>query len=427
METNQENTEMANIYKVQENKLDEFQLNPRNIRTLDSIKIVPIEGVDEEGNLKGFQLGEFQCSAAYRREFDAYLGSLLTIKGTDVYFSTLENAPIVTTWKQALEEGGAGYYWVVDGNTRISIAKQLKEMLGESFKATIHYTHYKGDIEIEQLLFAAPTLGYNSKVPVLVEDTVQATKYFKHLTAKGMGTMDAVAQIKETFLKSTKNPTGWSVAKLSYVTTNLALGIATGVLAPEEQGMLNTEFTSLYLRYWYSKVTGNKYRVSEIDESVIEEMKRRINQLGIAVYAKETVRLPDFRITSDVAFDAYKVWVEQAASPVEVVGEEVKEEQEQEQGQEQEQAEDLSSTLYAIGAAFKEFGAEQKRAAAAKVVSPLTAAIQALAVCDPSTLAEIINKVAEAVDGINTDTPQEKDSVEKASTKALKAFKALCG
>lgn len=419
METNQENTEMANIYKVNENKLEEFQLNPRNIRTLDSIKIVPIDGVDEEGNMKGFQLGEFQCSAAYRREFDAYLGSLLTIKGTDVYFSTLENAPIVTTWKQALEEGGEAAYWVIDGNTRISIAKQLKEMLGESFKATIHYTHYKGDIEIEQLLFAAPTLGYNSKVPVLVEDTVQATKYFKHLTAKGMGTMDAVAQIKETFLKSAKNPTGWSVAKLSYVTTNLALGIATGVLAPEEQGMLNTEFTSLYLRYWYSKVTGNKYRVSEIDESAIEEMKRRINQFGIAVYAKETVRLPDFRITSDVAFDAYKVWVEQAASPVEVeVVEEVKEEQEQ--------AEDLSSTLYAIGAAFKELGEEQKRAVAAKVVSPLTAAIQALAVCDPSTLAGIINMVAEAVDGINTDNTQEKDSVEKASTKALKAFKALC-
>jgi hypothetical protein len=304
-------------------------------------------------------------------------------------------------------------------------------MLGDSFSATIHYTHYKGNIELEPLLFAAPTLGFNSKVPVLVEDTVQATKYFQHLTEKGMGTMDAIAQIKETFLKSAKNPTGWSVAKLSYVSTNLVLGIATGVLPAEEQGMLNTEFTSLYLRYWYLAVTGYKYRVSEIGDMTIEAMKRYISKFGVAVYAKETVRLPDFRITSDVAFDAYKAWAEQAAAE-KTENSKVEEILKSEAAEATEQmevgsgAEDLSSTMYAIGDAFKGFGQEHKRAVAPKVVSPLTAAIQALAVCDPSTLAEIITAVAAALDNISTETPQEKESVEKARAKALKAFKALC-
>jgi len=41
-------------------------------------------------------------------------------------------------------------------------------------------------------------------------------------------------------------------------------------------------------------------------------------------------------------------------------------------------------------------------------------------------LAEIITAVAAALDNISTETPQEKESVEKARAKALKAFKALC-
>jgi len=62
METiNTETTDMANIYTVNETKLDEFQLNPRNIRSLDSIKIVPIEvngsRIFASGDLMGFSTG----------------------------------------------------------------------------------------------------------------------------------------------------------------------------------------------------------------------------------------------------------------------------------------------------------------------------------------------------------------------------------
>lgn len=408
MDTTITPTEMAHIYKTDKSKLAELGVNTRNIRSTESITIVPItEGgseFDSEGNRLGFQLGDFQCSQAYRSEFNSYVSGLLTINGPKVHFSTLEDAPIITTWKTEIEEGGEAKYWIVDGNTRISIAKQLDALLGDDFTATIHYTHYKGNLSGLALMYAAPTLGYNSKVPVIVEDTVQAVKYFKELMAKGASVKEALTVIKETFLKSKeKNPTGWSTAKLSYCSTTLALGVATGVLADSTH--LNTEFSCVYLRYWYTKVTGQKYRVGdEVTDEARAQMVDYMSKLGVMPYVQSTGRTADFRITSDSAWSAYTAWVE--AATFQEVLEEVQEEA-QEEVEEVEPApittasiEGLSENLKALVVVVN----GDSRELASKAMAPLTTAIEAIAHSNPALLASILEAAAKALDTVDAES-----------------------
>jgi len=405
MDTLLETTDMANIYKADKSKLAELGINERNIRTPESISIAPItkdgSEFDSDGNRLGFQLGDFQCSQAYRSEFNSYVAGLITIDGPKVHFSTLENAPIVTTWKTEIEEGGEAKYWIVDGNTRVSIANQLNALLGDDFTATIHYTHYKGNLSGLALMYAASTLGYNSKVPVIVEDTVQALKYFKELMAKGASVKEALATIKETFLKSKdKNPTGWSVAKLSYCSTTLALGVATGVLSDSDSAHLNTEFSCVYLRYWFTQVTGQKYRAGdEVTEEAKAQMSALMKAVGVAEYAKVTGRTSDFRITSDAAWGAYTAW----ASTNEVA-----EEVEQEVPRAPitvESIEGLSENLKALATVMNEASvSEDGRTLASKVTAPLTTAIEAIAHSNPALLASILEAASKALDTIDAQS-----------------------
>ena len=402
-------TDMANIYKADKSKLAELGINTRNIRTPESIAIVPItkdgSEFDSEGNRLGFQLGDFQCSQAYRSEFNSYVAGLITIDGPKAHFSTLENAPIVTTWKTEIEEGGEAKYWIVDGNTRISIANQLNELLGDDFTATIHYTHYKGNLSGLALMYAASTLGYNSKVPVIVEDTVQALKYFKELMAKGVSVKDALATIKDTFLKSKdKNPTGWSVAKLSYCSTTLALGVATGILSDSDRANLNTEFSCVYLRYWFTKVTGQKYRVGEeVTGETIGQMKSLMAAVGVTHYAQATGRTADFRITSDSAWTAYTAWVE--AEDVQGGSADIEEVESEAQVKPpitNERIEGLSDNLKALATVMNEVGtSEDSRVLASKVTAPLTTAIEAIAHSNPALLAAILEAASKALDTID--------------------------
>jgi hypothetical protein len=398
-------TGMANIYKADKSKLTELGINTRNIRTPESITIAPIikdgSEFNSEGNRLGFQLGDFQCSQAYRSEFNSYLAGLITIDGPKVHFSTLENAPIITTWKTEIEDGGEAKYWIVDGNTRVSIANQLNERLGDDFTATIHYTHYKGNLSGLALMYAASTLGYNSKVPVIVEDTIQALKYFKELLAKGVSVKDALATIKETFLKSKdKNPTGWSVAKLSYCSTTLALGVATGILSDSDRAYLNTEFSCVYLRYWFTKVTGQKYRAGdEVTDETIGQMKSFMAVAGVTHYAQDTGRTSDFRITSDSAWTAYTAWV--GTEDVQV-GQEVESEALVKPPITDERIEGLSDNLKALATVMNEVGtSEDSRVLASKVTAPLTTAIEVIAHSNPALLAAILEAASKALDTID--------------------------
>lgn len=453
--------DMSSIYTLTDKaRLSEFALNPRNIRTLDSLKILPItrtdNGValsefDQEGNRLGFQLGDFQCTAQYRKQFNDYLSGLITINGHKVKFATLPNCPVVTTWKQPLEIDesvvtiGPGaqsnsYYWIVDGNTRMFILKQLLDMLGDDLEVLLHYTHYKGALQGEALLFAAPTLGFNSSVPVLEPDTVQAEKYFLRLTGSGAGLAEGLTKIKETFLKSAANPTGWSVAKMSYVQTSLALGIYAGLLTKAAHRILNTEFQSVYLRHWLTQVTGEKYRVgADLSPELVVSVKEAMEPNSVERYTEETLRLPDFRITSNTGWEAYLIWVsnrvapaesQKPASPQVAVPSEVAPEGEKSADEEpvtEGDVKHLGENLFALRGVFSELGDVEAKAVAEKLTSPLVSAVRLLADSDPTLLEPVLMAVASSLESLALDkiNPEASGAIRGALKSALKLNKAL--
>jgi hypothetical protein len=450
--------DMSSVYTLSDKaRLGDFALNPRNIRSLESIKIQPItraeNGVtltefDSEGNRLGFQLGDFQCTAQYRKEFNNYLSGLINIDGRKVKFATLPNCPVVTTWKHPLEidepvvtvgPGGDGnsYYWVIDGNTRLYILKQLMEMLGDDLEVLLHYTHYKGALQGEALLFAAPTLGFNSSVPVLEPDTVQAEKFFRRLTGGGLGLTEALARVKETFLKSPVNPTGWSVAKMSYVQTSLALGIHAGLLTKEAHKILNTEFQSVYLRHWLTKVTSEKYRVgAEISEEVRGLVMSAMEAVSIEKYVEETLRLPDFRVTSNSGWENYMAWVSNQvpAQPAQPQPEQPQPAQPQPAAQKstcdepltESEVRHLGENFQALRGAFDGLGETEAKAAAEKMTSPLLSAVKLLAGSDPQLLEPVLMAVAASLETLALEkvNPEAAGAVRAALKSAIKLNKA---
>lgn len=438
--TEQPTTDMASTYSFDKSKLPDFALNPWNIRSPESYRIVPItreteSGVSEfdgEGNRLGFQLGDFQCTPTYRREFNQYLEGFLSIDGPKVHFSTGPNAPIITTWKMALTEGGPSKYWVVEGNTRLAIAQQLADYLGEDFSALIHYTHYKGNLSGEQLLRAAPVLGFNSRVPVLTEDSTLAVNWFRDLIAKGATPAEAQAQIRTTFLQSSDHP-GWSTAKLSYVATQCELGVYHGLLTSSAAQLLNTEFISYYLRHWFTQVTGSKYRVgAELAPEAARTIKELMSKYGVEEYKEDTLRTADFRITSNAAWNAYLTWAaskmesdqkpaEQAPAPQEVSAEE-------KAPAEPVTKSDLahfSENLMGMRSVFHEANPD-RTVMAQKLVSPLKTALELVITTDPMQLESILTALANAVEALPADRipPEAKAAIQAATKKTQGLHKA---
>lgn len=212
--------------------LNKLKNNPHNLRPMDNLKAATV--VNDAGEVTGFALSDsVMVTEAYRKAVDDMLESYVTLDETDGKWLIKNKTEFIVTPQIKYGTDAEPKHYVLEGNARLALAKQVVELLGEDevkieLKFSLLPNFPKDEKEIDAILWNSSVSGYNSTIPVDAGKTDQLERLYQSLITKGLSVEDAVneatammkpalktsyANIKSQFKKVKLNPEILEAAK----------------------------------------------------------------------------------------------------------------------------------------------------------------------------------------------------------------------